>query len=75
MRRITLWEYKSAQFGMNGIRRESEHESRTCRCGRSKVIVTFSDARLSSRHSAVFSGVKIDWNSSQPRTVDGCLID
>jgi hypothetical protein len=26
-------------------------------------------------HSAVFSGVKIDWNSAQPRTVDGCLID
>jgi hypothetical protein len=41
----------------------------------SKAIVTFSDARLSSRHSAVFSGVKIDWNSAQPRTVDGCLID
>jgi hypothetical protein len=57
------------------IRRESKHESRTCRCGRSKAIVTFSDARLSSRHSAVFSGVKIDWNSAQPRTVDGCLID
>jgi hypothetical protein len=41
----------------------------------SKAIVTFSDARLSSRYSAVFSGVKIDWNTAQPRTVDGCLID